>query len=103
MIRPGRRGAPTDTRMPTWRYPMIPQRHLGDDVVSVLHADGFEHPLIVGVAKGGVAHARAAEHDAFDIPVGKVILQIHRAQHGESGPQGVPVTWMRRTLLLTIS
>ena len=59
------------------------RRHFGDNIVSVGYAKRLKHTFIIRLSECLVAHARTAEHIRFDVFMRKVILDIHRAKHGE--------------------
>ena len=63
---------------------------LGENVVAVDHTDGLEHPLVKGPLESLVSHPGAAEGDDLNVLMRETVLQVHRAQDGQSSAKGVP-------------
>ncbi len=71
---------PTDMQA----FPNVPVSHdgrgnFGNDVISVFNPQHFENSFVVGIPKRTVSYPGTAEDQNFDIPSGKVVLQVNTA------------------------
>lgn len=94
----------------TWKYPDEVEaalRRMGQDLASLLHARGIDHPLMIGIHTGGVWVAERLHRDlGLTEPLGQLDISFYRddftriGSHPQVRPSHLPVPIDDRHLIL---